>query len=162
MSEKKLNQNRSGITASKRAGKLKFVRFKPNLSGYTTPVLDNLSEKMVEALSREVAGSIHFAFTKGDTNFHFPALYGASYNKDGFGGKCPKDPLALYLYVDVNADNRSTYKFSLTKIVKEELEFLEDEDYAKGFLRVSTALRRLAKEIEERVDQVLSDSSVFP
>lgn len=132
---------------------MKHVNFKPDLSGLSLGICDELEN----AISRTLEKVLELAFEDDETYIYFPAEYSKSISglgTDGVGGPEVDDPLTVYLRVglDFSEEEKPTYAFNLRMALADTIEACANDGlFSTGLGRISVALRLLADEIDDAI-----------
>jgi hypothetical protein len=115
---------------------------------------DLMDKHLKKTILNATAEAIEAVFTDEETYIDFPMLWGK--NKDKISAAI-KDPLTLHLTVKFDYDytgKNPVYEYNLRDILNPIFGALKHspEKYSKPLLKLSSALKELAKEIDERVE----------
>jgi hypothetical protein len=127
---------------------------KVDLSDWQLDSFDKLAHSIREAVGKAASEALTLALEDEDTYLSFPIQWAPS--SDGHYDKAVTDPLTLYLHLALSdsGDEPCVFKCTLRDALTRTLaDTAEDGSFSYGLSRLSAALRELADEVDQVVNE---------
>lgn len=131
---------------------MKKIKNEPDLTDWHLDTFDKIKDAIDPYIRKAAAEALTIALEGDESYIYFPVEWAPE--SDGLCGKCPDDPLTLYLRVALGPgnDNDPVYKTDLREALRDTIEqTAEDGSWSEGLSRLSGALRSLADELDAAV-----------